>query len=74
MCSDKGAVTAFGYATTVDGRKGFVSEISIPLESLKAAAGDYVGVYATMANGAATNTFSLSSRSDINTWQRVQIK
>ena len=31
-------------------------------------------VEATMANGAVTNTFSLSSRSDINTWQRVLIK
>lgn len=74
ICSDKGAMTAFGYAVTTDGKNGFVAEISIPLESLKAATGDYVGVYATMANGAATNTFSLSSRSDINTWQRVQIK
>ena len=74
ICSDKGAVTAFGYAASADGRNGFVAEISIPLESLKAVSGDYIGVYAIMANGAATNTFSLSSRSDINTWQRIKIK
>ena len=74
ICSDKSAATAFGYAAAADGRNGFVAEISIPLESLKAAGGDYVGIYAIMADGSSTGTFSLSARSDINTWQRIKIK
>lgn len=74
LCSDKSATTAFGYGVAADGRKGFVAEISIPLESLKAVSGSYIGVYATMASGSSVGTFSLSSKSDINSWQRIKIK
>ncbi len=74
LCSDKSASTSFGYGASADGRMGFMAEIAIPLESLKAVSGSYIGVYATMAVGSSINTFSLSSKSDINTWQRIKIK
>ena len=74
ICSDKTAATAFSYGACADGRKGFVAEIAIPLDSFKAVSGSYIGVYATMASGSAVNTFSHSSKSDINTWQRIKIK
>ncbi len=72
--SDTAASAAFRYGKTADGRVGFTVEISIPLESLRLSAGSTVCLYAAMSDGGPVSTFTMSEKSDADTWLHIKIK
>ena len=53
---------------------GFTVEISIPLESLRLSAGSTVCLYAAMSDGGPVSTFTMSEKSDADTWLHIKIK
>lgn len=61
-------------ASSQDGRKGWVCEVSIPLSSLGSSVGDKLACYADFAASGEHSTFTLSNISDKETWQRIKLK
>lgn len=68
-------VSASAFGTTSDGRRGTVTEISIPLSELgNAVSGDYLCLFAEAVTPSGNFAFSLSDTALRSTWQRIRLK
>ena len=74
LASDADISSSFRYGTSDKGESGFAVEIAIPLESLGLSEGDSLCLYSAMSDGGAVSTFSLSKKSDMDTWQHIKIR
>ena len=74
LASDADISSSFRYGTSDKGESGFAVEIAIPLESLGLSRGDFLCLYSAMSDGGAVSTFSMSEKSDMDTWQHIKIR